>query len=985
MDGSSKSKNGKNGDDGPKHTEFSESQEKGEPSQIEHEPTPMPKNKHKEDKHENDENRDEHDIQVTDEIPSEIEELLHTDSKSGLSTDEAQTRLERFGKNEISEYKQNRFLKFLSYFRGSIAYLIEITCIVAAIVRDWTDFGIILALLFVNASIGFIEETRAESALDSLKQSLALKSRARRDGKLVELNAADLVPGDIVALRIGDIIPADCRLLGIGVSGSETETYLNIDQSALTGESLPVNRKKGDCVFSSSTVKQGQMLAVVYNTGAQTYIGRTATLMNMPADQGHFQKIINKIGNFLILITVLLVTIIFVYQVVKFRNTEQGDVLVILQDVLVLTVAAIPVGLPTVLSVTMAVGAKQLASKKVIVKRLTAIEELASVSVLCSDKTGTMTLNELKFDEPWLSPGYKKSDILLYAYLCSEQSTSDAIEMAVVAAAKQGLDILKDHDDEHDVPGYKIKSFTPFNPSVKYSKSTVMNLETKETFQIAKGAPQVIVKLTGREDTTNAVTDLAKRGLRALGVAKTVDEDLDKWELVGFVCFLDPPRPDTQETIHKCKNLGVKIKMITGDQVIIAKEMAQRLGMGRVILDANHLIDPGKSLDEITAHCERADGFAQVTPEHKFRVVELLKKKGYLVGMTGDGVNDAPALKKANVGIAVAGCTDAARSASDIVLLAPGLSTIVDGIITSRAIFQRMRSYALYRITSTIHFLLFFFFIILILNWKLPAILLILIAILNDAATVVISVDNAKISNTPDKWRIGQLITLSFLLGICLSGFSFAHYFIFKDVIGVTDGELQTIMYLHISSAPHFMIFSTRLSGFFWENIPSIMFIAAILGTQIFALIISVFGWLSPKIPLSIAVTILCISLGIFVILDIIKVIVFKYWSFELTAKLWPTPRRRARLTTRNREREKSRQVRGNFLKLQKVILLVKVIRAFHGNEDNEDNENNENNNEKNEENNKNNNEKNDENNKNNNEKNDEKNKNNIGNSKSNQ
>jgi magnesium-transporting ATPase (P-type) len=379
--------------------------------------------------------------------------------------------------------------------------------------------------------------------------------------------------------------------------------------------------------------------------------------MNMTTDQGHFQKIINQIGNFLILITVLLVTTIFVYQVVKFRNTKQGDVLVILQDVLVLTVAAIPVsilfmfnilskvsinhsfdclkvGLPTVLSVTMAVGAKQLAGKKVIVKRLTAIEELASVSVLCSDKTGTMTLNELKFDEPWLSPRYKKSDILLYAYLCSEQSTNDAIEMAVVSAAKQGLDILKDHGDEHDVPGYKTKSFMPFNPSVKYSKSTVMNLETKETFQIAKGAPQVIAKLAGREDTTQVVTDLAKRGLRALGVARTIDNDLNKWELVGFISFLDPPRPDTQETIHKCKNLGVKIKMITGDQVIIAKEVAHRLGMGRVILDANHLIDPGKSLNEITAHCERADGFAQVTPEHKFKVVELLQKKGYLVGMT---------------------------------------------------------------------------------------------------------------------------------------------------------------------------------------------------------------------------------------------------------------------------------------------------------------------------------------------------------------
>jgi len=244
----------------------------------------------------------------------------------------------------------------------------------------------------------------------------------------------------------------------------------------------------------------------------------------------------------------------------------------------------------------------------------------------------------------------------------------------------------------------------------------------------------------------------------------------------------------------------------------------------------------------------------------------------------------------------------------------------VDGITTSRAIFQRMRSYALYRITSTIHFLLFFFFIILILDWELPAILLILIAILNDAATIVISVDNAKISETPDKWRIGQLISLSFLLGVCLTGFSFAHYFIFKDFIGVTNGQLETIMYLHISSAPHFMIFSTRLGGFFWENIPSFVFIAAILGTQVFALIISVFGWLSPKIPLSIAVTILCISLGIFVILDVVKVIVFRHWSFELTTKLWPSPKRRAKLSSRKREKEKKYKSSRKFFKITKSV-----------------------------------------------------------------
>ncbi|KAF0440732.1 H+-ATPase [Gigaspora margarita] len=792
-----------------------------------------------------------------DDDDSSMKEYLQTDPKTGLTTEEAQQRLNQFGRNEISEAKPNLFLKFVSYFRGPIAYLIEVACIVAGVVKDWVDFGIILGLLFVNAFIGFIEETRAESALEALKKTLALKTKVWRDGKLIELDAAELVPGDIITLRIGNIVPADAKLLGVNVSGSETSEYLMVDQSALTGESLPVNRNKGEIVYSSSIIKQGQMMAIVVKTGQNTYIGRAASLMNVAVDQGHFQKVVNKIGNFLILITVTLVVIIFIYQAVKFRGTSEGNILVILQHVLVLTVAAIPVGLPTVLSVTMAVGAKQLAAKKVIIRRLAAVEELSAVSVLCSDKTGTLTLNELSTDESWLTPSYNETDIFLYAYICSEPGTDDAIELAVRGSAEEKLDILKNRENDHDIPGFKVTSFTPFNPAKKLTEATVINLETQEKFKIVKGAPQVITKLAGgNREADQAVINLASRGLRALGVARTNsinpsdsdDSQQLKWELVGFLSLLDPPRPDSKDILKKCEELGLNVKMVTGDQLIIAKEVAHRLGMSRVILESNHLVDSAKSEDEVTEHCVKADGFAQVIPEHKYRVVELLQKKGYVVGMTGDGVNDAPALKRADVGIAVSGCTDAARSASDIVLLAPGLATIIDGIMTSRAIFQRMRSYALYRITSTVHFLLFFFCIILAKDWTLPAVLLILIAMLNDAATLVISVDNAQVSGSPDKWRIGQLITLSIILGIILTMFSFAHFFIFSYVIKVTQGQLYTVMYLHISSAPHFVIFSTRLTGYFWEVLPSPLFVISIFGTQIFAMFMSIFGVLTEAI-----------------------------------------------------------------------------------------------------------------------------------------
>ncbi|CAG8531837.1 1197_t:CDS:2 [Diversispora eburnea] len=862
-------------------------------------------------------------VQAAEDIPPELEALLHTDPQTGLSTEEAQKRLEQFGRNELAEVKTNPIIKFLSYFTGAIAYLIEIACICAAVL----DFSIILALLFVNAFIGFFEEARAESALDALKQTLALKSHVWRDGSFVEVDVAELVPGDIISLRLGDIVPADARLLGISVTGGETEGTLSIDQSALTGESLPVEKKKNDIVYSSSIVKQGQMLAVVTKTGGNTFIGRAANLISITVEQGHFQKVVGAIGNFLILITVILVSIIFIYQMIRYK-----DFLDVLSRVLVLTIAAIPVGLPTVLSVTMAVGAKQLAAKKVIVKRLTAVEEMASVSVLCSDKTGTLTLNELTFDEPYLCPGYTKEDILLYSYLSAEPGANDPIESAIRFAAESQLDILKNRANKHDVPGYKVTAFVPFNPTTKMTNATVANLETKEVFKVAKGAPQVIIRLVGgNEMAVRAVNALAVRGLRALGVARTIPGDLDTYELIGMISLLDPPRPDSAETIKRCNGYGVEVKMITGDQLIIAKEVARRLGMNRVILDANHLVDPDKSEEEVTQHCERADGFAQVIPEHKYRVVELLQKRGLLVGMTGDGVNDAPALKKANVGIAVHGCTDAARSAADIVLLAPGLSTIVDGITTSRAIFQRMRSYALYRITSTIHFLIFFFCIILAENWEMAPILLILITILNDAATLVIAVDNAKISAKPDKWRLGQLITLSFILGILLTCASFAHFYIAHHVFGIQkdDERLETIMYLHISSCPHFVIFSTRVSGFFWENLPSPIFFIAVMGTQVFAMFISIYGVLTPAIGWPWGVSIIGISLGYFFVLDFVKVMVFRYWSFELTTKLWPSKTRKNKLRDRKADNIYRKKIKITVGKVRKVILICKVLLAF--------------------------------------------------------
>ncbi|KAI8364404.1 plasma-membrane proton-efflux P-type ATPase [Blakeslea trispora] len=874
-------------------------------------------------------------IEHEDEISPELELLLHTDPSHGLTSTEVQERQAKYGLNELPEKKTNPFLKFFSYFTGPISYLIEISCIIAAVVGDWIDFGIILALLIINAVIGYIEEAKAESALDALRQTLALKTRSYRDNELTEVDVKELVPGDIIVLRIGDIVPADARLLGLGVNGEENDSELMIDQSGLTGESLLVAKKKGSTVYSSSIIKQGQQLAIVTKTGTHTFIGRAANLIAITAEEGHFQKIIGKIGNVLIWSTVTLVIIVFIYQMVHFRGTPQGNWKLVLENCLVLTVAAIPVGLPTVMSVTMAVGAKQLAAKQVIVKRLTAVEELASVSVLCSDKTGTLTLNELTFDKPWLTNGYSEEDILLYSYLAAEQGANDPIESAVRRAAESQLDILKNRSNAREIPGYKVTKFSPFNPVTKMTQATILDVATNQSFNVAKGAPQVITQLVGGDDeAVRAVNSLARRGLRALGVAKSIGDSAEKFELVGMISLLDPPRPDSLSTIAECNALGVDVKMITGDQLIIAKEVAARLGMGRVILDANHLVDPNKSEDEVTEHCVRADGFAQVIPEHKYRVVELLQNKGLLVGMTGDGVNDAPALKKADVGIAVEGCTDAARSAADIVLLAPGLSTITDGIVTSRAIFQRLRSYALYRITSTIHFLLFMFVVTLIEDWTMPAVLLIMICVLNDAATLVISVDNTEISEKPDKWRIGQLLTLSFVLAVLLAALSFGHFYVARDIFHVTDNELHSIMYLHISSAPHFVIFSTRVPGYWFKNMPNWIFTVCIIGTQIIALFFSVYGVFGEHEGVAPCgypwgLSVLGISLVYFMILDFVKVQIFRYWSFEMTAKMVPTKARRAKLANRKELSEKGEALETSWKKISEHVDASSIAMAF--------------------------------------------------------
>ncbi len=752
----------------------------------------------------------------------EVEKKLES-SPDGLSQAEAEKRLTQYGPNEIEEKKTNSFLKFLTYFWGPIPWMIEVAVILSAVARHWPDFGIILVLLLANAFVGFWEEKEAGNAIEALKAELAIKARVKRDGKWVTPAARELVPGDVIRLRLGDIVPADARLL----KGDPVE----VDQSALTGESLPVTRKPGEAVFSGSIIRQGEIEAMVYATGTKTYFGKTAQLVQEAKTVSHFQKAVLKIGNYLIILAVALVAVIITVAIIR------GDkILTTLQFALVLTIAAIPVAMPTVLSVTMAVGARLLARKKAIVSKLVAIEELAGVDVLCADKTGTLTQNKLTLGDPFCMNNIPADQVILNGALASRAENNDTIDLAVIGGLK----------DKDSLKEYEVVHFQPFDPVHKRTEAIVKAKDGK-TFKVTKGAPQVILALAANAGQVKpivekAVNEFAERGFRSLGVARA--EGDGPWQVVGVLPLFDPPREDAKATIATALAMGVKIKMVTGDALAIAKETAQKLDMGTNILDAGSLGDSKKQeTTAVTESIEKADGFAQVFPEHKFHIVDVLQKGGHIVGMTGDGVNDAPALKKADCGIAVSGATDAARAAAAIVLMTAGLSVIIDAIKESRRIFQRMNSYAIYRIAETLRVLLFMTLAILVFNfYPVTAVMIVMLALLNDGAILSIAYDKVHYKNHPEAWNMRMVLGISTVLGVIGVVSAFGLFFLGERVFHIDRAHIQTLMYLKLSVAGHLTIFLTRTRGPFWSIRPAKILWIAVLGTQIVATLIAVYG-----------------------------------------------------------------------------------------------------------------------------------------------
>ncbi|ANZ73348.1 BA75_01560T0 [Komagataella pastoris] len=770
------------------------------------------------------------------------EELLQTDPAYGLTTDEVHKRRKRFGENKMAEEKENLLVKFCMFFVGPIQFVMEAAAILAAGLEDWVDFGVILALLFLNASVGFIQEYQAGSIVDELKKTLANSATVIRDGQVVDILADEVVPGDILKLEDGVVIPADGRLVS-------EECFLQVDQSAITGESLAVDKKTGDSTYSSSTVKRGEAYMVVTATGDSTFVGRAAALVNKAsAGQGHFTEVLNGIGT--ILLVLVIATLLVVWVACFYRTSP---IVRILRFTLAITIVGVPVGLPAVVTTTMAVGASYLAKKQAIVQKLSAIESLAGVEILCSDKTGTLTKNKLSLHEPYTVEGVEADDLMLTACLAASRKKKglDAIDKAFLKS------LISYPRAKAALTKYKVIEFQPFDP---VSKKVTAYVESPEGERIicVKGAPLFVLK-TVEEDHPipedvhdnyeNKVAEFASRGFRSLGVARKRGQG--HWEILGIMPCMDPPRDDTAQTVNEATHLGLRVKMLTGDAVGIAKETCRQLGLGTNIYNAERLGLGGAGDmpgSEIADFVENADGFAEVFPQHKYNVVEILQQRGYLVAMTGDGVNDAPSLKKADTGIAVEGASDAARSAADIVFLAPGLSAIIDALKTSRQIFHRMYSYVVYRIALSLHLEIFLGLWIAIMNRSLNIDLVVFIAIFADVATLAIAYDNAPYSPKPTKWNLPRLWGMSIILGIILAigtWITLTTMLLPRGGIIQNFGSVDGVLFLEISLTENWLIFITRAAGPFWSSCPSWELAGAVIIVDIIATMFTLFGWWS--------------------------------------------------------------------------------------------------------------------------------------------
>jgi H+-transporting ATPase len=795
----------------------------------------------------------------------EVLSSLNSNLASGLGAAEVEHRLKRYGYNEIPEKKAHPLVALAKKFWGLTAWMLEIIIILSWILHRYSDLYIVTGLLVFNSILGFAEEQRASKAVKALKEKLHINARALRDGSWKMVPAGELVPGDIVRIRSGDFVPADVKI----ATGE-----LEVDQSALTGESVSIERRLDETLYSGSIVKRGESTGIVVETGASTYFGRTVQLVQLARPKLHIEEVVSNVVRRLLVIVIGLIALALVFSIFEARN-----LLDLLPIVLVLLLSAIPVALPVMFTISMAIGSMELTKKGVLVTTLSASEDAATMNVLCADKTGTITMNRLSIAEVTPLNDFTEQQVLFYGALASQEANQDPIDLSFITTVRQQN--LSD-------ASYRQKDFLPFDPKTRRTEATIE--KNGHQFQVMKGAVQVIAKACRVDDNSikkleTRMNESAAKGYRTIAVAKVDDQEHP--DLVGLVMLHDPPRPDSKQLIQDLKDLGIPVKVLTGDALAIAREIATDVGLGDRIIRAADLKERIKeNVIEAAEAADQSAGFAEVYPEDKYAIVKSLQASGHVVGMTGDGVNDAPALRQAEVGIAVNTATDVAKGAASVVLTTEGLTSIVDLVKNGRVIYERITAWILSKIVRTLQIATFVVLSYLLTgNYVVSAFAIILYFFMTDFVKIALSTDNFRPSQKPDTWNVAGLTKASIVLGLLVVAESFVLLYLglYGLHLGLTDQALYTFTFEILFYSAMFLIFIVRERGHFWDSIPSKTLLAAICVSIAVTTVVVTVG-IPGLVPLPIEVTLfvmLCSAVFSLLLNDSVKFLLVKNASIK--------------------------------------------------------------------------------------------------------
>ncbi len=744
-------------------------------------------------------------------IPDTLAALQVT-AEAGLKNSDVDIRRKEHGFNEVSEKKEHPFLVFLGKFWGLSAWMLELIMVLSAVTEKYSDLTVVAALLVINAVVSFMQERRAAGVVETLRRRLQVSARVLRESKWQLTPARELVPGDIIRVREGDIIPADVKLLTGTVS---------VDQSALTGESKDVDKAVGDMLSSGSVVRRGEGNAVVLLTGSKTFFGRTTDLVQKATPKFHIDAVMAKVVRWLFLVVGVLLGMVVVMSIV--RGTPLLEMVPL---ILILFMSAIPLSLPVMFTVSMAVGSKELAKRGVLITRLSAAEDAATMDVLCVDKTGTITMNHLAVTSVIPQDQATEADVLFAGALASQESNQDPIDLAFLAAAKERH--LFDGK-----PAAKPISFAPFDAKNRRTEAVVE--QNGERIHVMKGAVETVAQACGWKPEAISslearVSDSALKGYRTLAVAR--GPETGTLAFIGMVTLYDPPRPDAKELIGTLHDLGVAVKMLTGDALAVASEIARGVGLPNIKRAADLKSSGAQGGKKGAELLSEVDGFAEVYPEDKYIVVQQLQAAGHVTGMTGDGVNDAPALRQAEVGIAVSTATDVAKGAASVVLTAPGLTNIVALVEQGRTIYQRILTYIINKISRTILKTGFVAIAFMVTGkFVISAFAMLLLVFVTDVAKISLATDHVRPSKKPETWKISGLITISVVLGVAMVAealllllFAWPQF-----GLGVSENALYTLSFLTLLYFAAFSIVSARERSWFWTTLPSKFVIMAVV------------------------------------------------------------------------------------------------------------------------------------------------------------